>query len=792
MVAALLLALAPAERPNLLLVTIDTLRADRVGAYGHAAAATPSLDRLAREGVLVEDAVVQVPQTRPSHASLFTGRQPYEHGIRDNFSPPLTGHATLAERLREAGYSTAAFIGAYPVSRESGLDRGFLAYDDPFGGGAPRRGRADRSERPASEVVDAALAWLGKPAGPPFFAWVHLFDPHAPYAPPAPYRKRFAKEPYDGEVAYADSQVGRLLEWLDRSGHAGRTLVVVTSDHGEGLGDHGEDEHLFFVYDSTLRVPLLLRWPGRLPAARVAGQFRSVDLMPTLLELLGLPAVPSSGASRAAELGQGRGLPDNESYAESLYGQLHFGYAPLRALRAEGWKYIDTPRPELYSLREDPGETRNRMADRDQVARALSQRLGTYDSGPARAAEVAIDPEAAERLAALGYVGGAFFTGPPSGADPKDKIGEFQEYRRDSLAAIDRFRRRDFAGAVRVLQKLARPVPTGDGKVSERRSFNVSFYLGRSLLELRRFEEAVPHLKQAAELSPSALFAWLELARAQAGANQAKDAMASVERGLQLGPENPDLHHLKGRLLAAAGQVAAARQSFEKASRLDPEDPLVHVDLSSLHRGQGNASEALAAADTAVRLDPRSADAHVARGLALGAAGREAEAGKAFREALRLPPDQPDALFFAAATELRAGRAAEAVSLLERLVKAAPAYPGASDLLARARRESSTAPKASPAAARGAPPPRDSAIRVRLVRVRDRARAEQIAGRLAGGADFAAVARESSEDPGADLGSLPATDLAEPLQRAASALAPGQVSAVLETPDGFVLLKREP
>src|SRR5438445_3008315 len=270
-----LLAAAAASPPNLLLVTIDTLRADRVGAYGFAPSPTPSLDRLAREGVLLEDAVAHVPQTRPSHVTLFTGRLPYEHGIRDNFSKPLDAATpTLATLLKARGYATGGFIGAYPVSRDSGLQRGFDVYDDPFVAASSLSTRGDRSERRAGEVVDRALEWLRRPRTAPFFAWVHLFDPHAPYDPPPPFAARFAKDLYAGEVAYADSQVQRLLEWVEVAGLKDSTLVVVTSDHGEGLGDHGEDEHGFFVYDTTLHVPLVMRRPGHLKAGtRVGGQF---------------------------------------------------------------------------------------------------------------------------------------------------------------------------------------------------------------------------------------------------------------------------------------------------------------------------------------------------------------------------------------------------------------------------------------------------------------------------------------------------------------------------------------
>jgi choline-sulfatase len=774
---------APATPPpNLLLVTIDTLRADRVGAYGYAKGTTPTLDRLAREGLLVEEAVVQVPQTRPSHVSIFTGLQPYEHGVRDNLSPPLEARfPTLATLLKGRGYATGGFIGAYPVSRDSGLDRGFDRFDDPFGRGSGRA-RDDRSARPAREVVDPALAWLRGLGKRPFFAWVHLFDPHAPYTPPSPYRERFKASPYDGEVAYADAQLARLLEWLGRSGEAARTLVVVTSDHGEGLGDHGEDEHLIFLYDTTLRVPLVLSWPGRLPqGARVRGQFRSVDLLPTILDLLGVPAPATSGASRAAVLRAGGAIPDNESYAEALYGELHFGWAPMRALRGQGWKYIHAPRAELYELRADPGETRNRLDERGQVANTMRQHLLALDSKPPPAAAAAFDPDAAERLAALGYVGGALFVGPPSGVDPKDKIGEYQKERRDTDRGLELFFDGDYAGAVRVLRPLAAPTKLPDGRVVERYSYNVSYYLGRSLLELRRFDEAVAALQEAVRVNPRSNPAWAHLARAQAGAGRLKEALASLERGLSQAPRNPDLLQMKGRMLLREGANADARSVLEDAKNLDPKNALVWVDLSTLFRNEGDLQPALAAAETAVKLAPKSPETLVARGLARGAVGREAEAGKDFEAALEVAPSYPDAIYFLAAIHLRAGRAEAAVPLLERLFKEAPGYPQGRELLAQAKARTGPAPEGE--------------VQLRLVRVRDRARAEEALRRARSGEDFAALARELSQDPsatrGGDLGLVRIADLAEPLRTTALPLAPGELSGLVETADGFVLLKRE-
>jgi len=780
---ALLAAAGPPSAPNLLLVTIDTLRADRVGAYGFAAATTPALDALAREGVLLEDAVAHVPQTRPSHVSLFTGRLPFEHGIRDNFSKPLDPSTpTLASILKERGYATGGFIGAYPVSRDSGLSRGFDAFDDPFAAASSVATRRDRSERRGQEVVDRALEWLRAPRTAPFFAWVHLFDPHAPYDPPPPFRQRFAKDLYAGEVAYADSQVQRLLAWIEGTGLRESTLVVVTSDHGEGLGDHGEDEHGFFVYDTTLRVPLVLRWPGRLPAGlRVGGQFRGVDLLPTVLELLGSPPTPTSGVSRAGLLRPGAKLPDNEAYVESLYASLHFGCAPLRGLRAEGWKYIDAPRAELYRLPEDPAEARNRIDDRAAVAAAMRTRLLARDRGTVAPSLPAMDASAMERLAALGYVAGGFFSGTPTGADPKDKLPEFQSFTRDVTRGVRLFEARDYEGAARLLKRLGASTPLPGGRVLERRSFNVDYFLGRSLLELRRFAEAVTPLARAVELNPSAMPAYAYLSRAQAGAGQARDALATVERGLRSAPNNAELHQMKGRLLLAEGNLAAARTSLERARGLDPQNALVRVDLAALYRNQGQLEAALREAEEAARLAPEAAEAQVARGLALGAQGREDAAADAFRAALHASPDDPDALFFLSSVELRAGRPEAAKPLLERLLGKAPAYPGAREALVATRAEL-------------APPPAGT-LRVRLLRVRERERAEEAARRAAQGEDFGGLARALSEDlsasRGGDLGLVRLTDLAEPLRSAAGALRPGEVSPVVEVAGGFVVLKRE-
>jgi len=668
------------------------------------------------------------------------------------------------------------------VSRPSGLALGFDTFDDPFAAGNETTSQA-RTERPASEVVDAALAWLGRPHARPFFVWVHLFDPHAPYEPPAPFRQRFKDEPYDGEIAYADAQFGRLLAWLDAKGLREATLVVATSDHGESLGEHGEDEHMFFVYDSTLHVPLILSWPGRLAAqARVTGQFRSVDLFSTLLELAGVAAPPTSGTSRAADLKPGGRIPDNESYAETLYPQLHFGYAPLRALRAEGWKYIEAPHAELYRLQDDPGEARNVVRERASVADAIRGRLLTYDrQAAAPQALPQVSAEAAERLAALGYVGGGLAPGEkPSGADPKDKVQEVQRFTRDMREGLRLYRDRDLDGAIRLLEPLA---------ASGIDSFNVHYYLGRSLLERRRFAEAVPHLKAAADSAPtrrtlSGLAAapiYAYLVEAYAGAGRMAEALETVRQALTVAPENPELQRARGRILLEQGDLAGARAALEKARALAPAEARVHVDLANLYRNLGDLPRARTEAREALRLDLKSPEAHVAQGLVLGATGKEDAAAEAFRQALRLAPDDPDALFYLGSVELRAGRAEVALPLLTKLVEKAPDYPEARTTLELARKLSAPLPEGT--------------MRLRLLRVGDRQKADRVAARLAAGADFAALAQAESSDAsasrGGDLGPVNVADLAEPLRAAAQALAPGQVSPVLETSGGYILLKRD-
>jgi arylsulfatase A-like enzyme len=410
--------------PNVLLITIDTLRWDRVGAYGATHSPTPALDRLAARGTRFETAIAHAPLTAPSHASILTGLTPVRHGVRDNGAFVLAEQITLASTFRAAGYSTAAFVSGFPLDRRFGFAAGFQTYDDRLPDIA-EAGRAAYTERRADDTTARALAWLGATASTPstsrgsepWFLWIHYFDPHAAYDPPQPWKSRMPS-PYDGEIAFVDDQIGRVLGRLSENGSTSKTIVAVTADHGESLGEHGEETHGVFIYDATLRVPLIMAGPGISKGIVATVVSRGVDVMPTLLDLAGLP-VPERLDGRTLQTAlEGRPMDDDGAYIESLLPERQFGWAPLRGFRDARWKYIDLPEPELYDLLHDAGELKNRAADAPRRAEALAanlaDKLKAITTPDRQRPQVAMDREAAKRLRALGDASGSRAR-PPSG-----------------------------------------------------------------------------------------------------------------------------------------------------------------------------------------------------------------------------------------------------------------------------------------------------------------------------------------------------------------------------------------
>jgi arylsulfatase A-like enzyme/thioredoxin-like negative regulator of GroEL len=529
-------------------VSIDTLRADHVGAYGAKTGATPNLDALAAEGVLFENALTPVPITLPAHASMLTGLLPHRHGIRDNGLYRLPGDVpTLAALLAAGGYDTAAVVGAAVLDREYGLDRGFRRYDDQVGG----PGGLTIPERPAAAVTDAALS-VAAGLRPPFFLFVHYYDPHAAYDPPPPWAERFASRPYDGEVAYADSEVGRLRRELLARGLGKDMVFAVTSDHGEGLGEHGEATHGPFLYQTTLHVPLVVAAPGRWPAGRrVRGLVSNVDLVPTLLALAGRPVPPALdgrdiGPSARGEAVTGRRLPLESEFALDSYG-----WASLVGLTDGALKWIGAPEEELYDLGADPGELSNLAVRRPEDVRRLAglwKKAVTQDrrSLPVAGSETE-DAERLERLRSLGYVAGsragaADRKGLP---DPKKVIG--------SLELVNE---------------------------------------ARQLIGERRYDEAIERLDRARRASPRNLSALVLTGVAQLQAGRPQAALAPLRQAAEVAPFNADVPFNAGRTFLALGDAAHAEQAFRRTLALSPRYHDAAVNLVSLLLQTGRVADA--------------------------------------------------------------------------------------------------------------------------------------------------------------------------------------------------------
>ncbi len=547
---------APAKTgppPSVLLITVDTLRADRVGAYGDKRARTPTMDALARAGLSFDAAFTPVPMTLPAHASVMTGLLPPQHGVRGNGAFALgPSFPTLAEILRGRGLRTAGFVGGFPLERRFGLARGFDHYDDAF-----ERAHGmhfEFAERRADRVVAAAQAWLGGEPGP-VFVWVHVFDPHAPYDPPPAFR---GDDPYRGEIAFADDALGKLLATWDA--RTGPSFVALASDHGEAFGEHGEESHSLFLYDTTLRVPLVLRGPGIPAGRRVGAPVGLAELGATLVARVDETATRAR-ASPAPGL-PGRDLvaevrtPSPSSaplYAETLAPRLDFGWSDLRALRDGRYKYVRAPRPELFDLGADPGETKDLSAREPAVRARLSaaleallRRLGDTET------RAAPDAEAGERLRALGYVQGP--GGAASGADPKDKI--------DVALRIARA-----AGpfpspgeAARVYREIKALDP--DNPL-------VNLRLADALLRAGRPREAIAPFRKVVDGGPRTVDAHVGLATTYAELGRMTDAKRVLEEALRIDPRSGQVRFNLGELARAAGDLAAARAQYE-AALVDP------------------------------------------------------------------------------------------------------------------------------------------------------------------------------------------------------------------------------
>lgn len=656
----------PARAPrNVLVVTLDTLRADHLGAYGYAAAQTPRLDALAGSGWRFTQATTVVPLTLPAHSSLFTGAFPNGHGVRDNGGFYLADdQVTLAEVLRDRGFRTGGFVSAFVLDRRWGIAQGFERFFDEFDlesfGDAPGM---DAIQRPGAQTVDKALEWLAADREKPFFAWVHLYDPHAPYQAPEPYRSRFPASlagAYDAEVAATDAQVGRLLDALTLQERLGDTLVVVLADHGEMLGEHDEQAHGFFVYDAAVHIPLIVAGPG-IAARTLPDQVRIVDVMPTVLDLVGVPSPPSVQGVSLKPIAEGRRL-DLVGRSETWYPRYHYGWSELQSIQDGRFKYIRAPRPELYDLSADPHETKDLSGQDPQRAgtldRALTAELARTASASAAKGPQSVDSETEERLAALGYVGGSVsarhLEERPRG-DPKDKIGLYNLLKLAGTASTEG--RYDDAIA-RVSEALRADPEIVEGYM----------LLGNFLKKAKRPAEAIESYRKALALDAEHQGALFSLAVAYKDQNRLDEARVGFERARALDPRN-------GKVLWQLADLALRQHQRERADEVIQDALARKVDEHRflLKRAeslieQERYDEAETALQQALEKKPNLATARFNLGLVHEAKGRTQEAIAAYEGELEQNPKAYRAAFNLARILQSAGRTQEAVKRFRQAV----------------------------------------------------------------------------------------------------------------------------
>lgn len=641
---------AAPEQYNVLLVTLDTTRADRIGVYGDSTAHTPVLDGLAREGVLFQNAASVAPITAPSHASIITGKYPMAHGFRDNGLYTLTeNQQTLAEMLQDAGYATAAAIGAYPLLSRFGFDQGFQVYDDDITapledhlGNAPSKQRMFFDERRAAQVNDAILPWLKSRDDTPFFLWLHYFDPHQPFEPPPPFDQLYAHDLYAGEIAYTDTSLGFVLQRLEDAGKLDNTLVVVLADHGEGLGDHNEQTHAMLAYESTLRVPLLIRLP---PAERGRGsvieqRVGTVDIVPTILDVLGIESdVEFQGRSLRPLWTNGESDSGTRRYyAENLSPRLTHGWGELRVLYEDSLKYIHGPRPELYDLGSDPAERNNLIAEAPEAAQRLRGELTYFleqhaeDSGAAPTR----DEEVLERLRSLGYL---HTSGNQTaiverlvdeGLAPQDGVRDLNAM----SAAKHLLFRGDYTRALGFTRKLI----TSDPDSPVYRELHVSALLGSGEIANAWEEGLALHAKGHLSAQLAA-----QLADRYQAAGHAGEAVRFLESYLDSNTKQPGIQWRLARIYREQGKQKPAIFLLEAVVEDRPGHVIARTDLATEYARAGNREAAHREFLEVTRQTPYHARGFYNFGVFLLGEGKETEASQAFHRVLEIEPEHGQA-----------------------------------------------------------------------------------------------------------------------------------------------------
>ncbi len=666
---------------NVILITVDTLRADRIACYGFSKGIrTPTMDLFASRGVKFDRCMSQTPLTFPSHTTIMTGTLPPFHGVRDNggFVVP-SGLTTMAEAFKAKGYSTGAFVGAYVLDSKWGLDQGFDRYEDRFDLSRFERVSLGSVQRPANEVMDLALPWLDRVKSGKFFAWIHLYDPHTPYEPPPPFDKEYAPHPYLGEIAFADSQLGRLWDWLKANNLTDNLFLVFASDHGESLGEHEESAHGFFVYQATLHVPLIVVTPfSRLQGKSVGRVVSLADIMPTVCDMAGLPVPPQvQGEDLVPLMARPQAAGGRLSYAESFYPRFHYGWSELRSVQDERFKLILAPVPELYDLAADPRETKNLVYLRKDVFDAMSARAAAFEETAAKDAFASdlttVDEETREKLAALGYIGSFMDPKKLAGrrlANPRDKIGVFNR--------ISAARENGLAGNADQALETLRQITADDPDIGD-----AWFSMGNILFKARRFPEAVDAFKKALDLKPDDTFAAMNIANAYVTEGNFAESERFLLDYIKRGFTDPQLYFMLGNMNLRRKDYARAASWFEECLAKNADSAGSHNALAAIDILRGDMDGADEHLGKAIALNPRLPGVYFNQAQVLEERGRLDEAEAAYRKELEDSPRHFKSMFNLARLCRKQGRDDDEKAWLDRTVEANPDFPLSYFYLAR-------------------------------------------------------------------------------------------------------------